>query len=191
MFSAWEPTSFGRNEKRWFMHILVVFALCWTNTWKNHIFQYFEWILLRQQIFTAYTLLQFVCLFQNAFKIDFLHDYQFKYLIFIKNKTIFLWKSKNSPVLRSTKTVLQEYWFLVLGAIFNLSNFSCSFLHFDARLTFPQARLRKSQPRLQEYWFFVLGAIFNSELFFQFCWFCLFSAILNENTLCSLLLFSH
>ena len=79
------------------MHILVVFALCWTNTWKNHIFQYFEWILLRQQIFTAYTLLQFVCLFQNAFKIDFLHDYQFKYLIFIKNKTIFLWKSKNSP----------------------------------------------------------------------------------------------
>ena len=97
LFSAWEPTSFGRNEKRWFMHILVVFALCWTNTWKNHIFQYFEWILLRQQIFTAYTLLQFVCLFQNAFKIDFLHDYQFKYLIFIKNKTIFLWKSKNSP----------------------------------------------------------------------------------------------
>ena len=79
------------------MNILVVFALCWTNTWKNHIFQYFEWILLRQQIFTAYTLLQFVWLFQNAFKIDFLDDYQFKYLIFIKNKTIFLWKSKNSP----------------------------------------------------------------------------------------------
>ena len=41
----------------------------------------------------------------------------------------------------------------------------CSFLHFDARLTFPEARLRLSQPRLQEYWFFVLGAIFNSKDF--------------------------
>ena len=49
--------------------------------------------------------------------------------------------------------------------------FHQSFFRLDARLTFPQARLRQSQPRLQEYWFFVLGAIFNSELSFQFCWF--------------------
>ena len=39
--------------------------------------------------------------------------------------------------------------------------FHQSFFRLDARLTFPQARLRQSQPRLQEYWFFVLGAIFN------------------------------
>ena len=53
------------------MHILVVFALCWINTWKNHTFQYFEWILLRQRIFTAYKVLQFVCLFQNTLRLVF------------------------------------------------------------------------------------------------------------------------
>ena len=66
--------------------------------------------------------------------------------------------------------------------------FYCSFLHFDARLTFPQARLRQSQPRLQEYWFFVLGAIFNSELSFSFVDISPFSDILNENTPYSLLI---
>ena len=43
--------------------------------------------------------------------------------------------------------------------------FHQSVFRLDARLTFPQARLRQSQPRLQEYWFFVLGAIFNSKHF--------------------------
>ena len=44
--------------------------------------------------------------------------------------------------------------------------FHQSFFRLDARLTFPQARLRQSQPRLQEYWFFVLGAIFNLSNFY-------------------------
>ena len=111
------------------MHILVVFALCWTNTWKNHIFQYFEWILLRQQIFTAYTLLQFVCFFQNAFKIDFLHDYQFKYLIFIKNKTIFLWKSKNSPFWDPRRQYFRNHHFYLFS--WTLCYNSCKKNHLE------------------------------------------------------------
>ena len=55
------------------------------------------------------------------------------------------------------------FWFL--GAIFDLNNFSCNFLDFGCRLTFPQARLSFWQPRLQEYWFLVLGAIFDLNNF--------------------------
>ena len=57
---------FRRDEKRWFLHIFVVFAICSIRYRKNRTFQHFERIWLRKRIFTIFKVLQVVFLFQNA-----------------------------------------------------------------------------------------------------------------------------